>query len=282
MPETPTPLPFDPVRLARLECRRQAVGVGEIADVAEPILGGLMCYTAPGSWTNQAMGIGLDGPADGDQVDRLIDFYVSRGQEPRVEVCPYADESLTALLLDRGFGIAEFEHVMVRRSDAGLGGLEKTPAGIRVRRVDASDDTDVETWVRVSSSGFLEPGSDREPVFLESSRRVARHPRTAAFIAEVDDRPVGAGAMEIADPFGDGRLACLFAASVLPEYRGRGVQQTLMAARVRHARSEDAPFTFIHCRPGIPTERNARRLGFETLYTAAVMVMRRAGLALSV
>lgn len=276
-----TPL-FDAVRLARLECRRQAVGVGEVAEIAEPILGGTMCYTAPGSWTNQAMGLAMDGPADDAEIDRFVDFYVSRGQEPRIEVCPYAHDTLLESLLARGFGIAEFEQVMVRRSEALPGDLEPAPPGIRVRRIDAADASDVETWVRVSSSGFVEPRSEREGVFFESSRRVARHPRTAAFIAELEGQPVGAGAMEIADPFGDGRVACLFAASVLPRYRRRGVQQALIAARVRHAWANDAPFTIIHCKPGIPTERNARRLGFETLYTAVALVMRRDGLALSV
>lgn len=256
--------------------------MSEIAAIAEPILGGMMCYTAPGSWTNQAMGTAMDGPIDDAEIDRIMDFYVSKGQEPRIEVCPYAHDTLLESLLTRGFGVAEFEHVMVRRSEARPESSRPGPSGIGIRRIDAGDAMDVESWVRVSSSGFLEPGSEREEVFFESSRRVARHPRTAAFVAEVDGRAVGAGAMEVADPFGDDRIACLFAASVLPEYRRRGVQQSLIAARIRHAGNCGAAFTFIHCKPGIPTERNARRLGFETLYTAVAMVMRRDGLARSV
>ena len=279
MPPAPPTDPIDAPALARLECRRQAVGVAEIADLAEPILGGLMCYTAPGSWTNQAMGVGLDGPADAGEIDRLIDFYVSRGQEPRVEVCPYADGTLIELLLERGFGIAEFENVLVI---TGSPVLPPVPEGLSVRRIDPDCSEDLDAWVRVSSSGFIEPGAANEAVFLESSRRVVLHPRTSAFVAETQGRIVGAGAMEIARPFGGESVACLFAASVLPEHRRRGVQQALIAARIDHARRHDCVATFIHAKPGIPTERNARRLGFQNLYTAVALVMRREGLARSV
>jgi GNAT superfamily N-acetyltransferase len=261
MPLPPPADPIDAPALARLECRRQAVGVAEIADLAEPILGGLMCYTAPGSWTNQAMGVGLDGPADAGEVDRLIDFYVSRGQEPRVEVCPYAHDTLINLLLKRGFGIAEFENVLVI---TGSPVHPPVPEGLSVRRIDPDCSEDLDAWVRVSSSG------------------VALHPRTSAFVAETQGRIVGAGAMEIARPFGSEAVACLFAASVLPEHRRGGVQQALIAARIDHARRHGCVATFIHAKPGIPTERNARRLGFQNLYTAVALVMRREGLARSV
>tara|TARA_R110000782_G_scaffold259836_2_gene350605 strand:+ start:1959 stop:2798 length:840 start_codon:yes stop_codon:yes gene_type:complete len=279
MPGHANPGPIDAPRLARLECRRQAVGVAEIARTAEPVLGGLMCYSGPGSWTNQAMGVGLDGPATAAEVDRLIDFYVSRGQEPRVEVCPYADESLIGLLLDRGFGIAEFENVMLLTGTVRTESVKEPPT---IRAIDPRDPAEVAAWTRVSASGFVEPGSGAEAVFMESLMRVTAHPRTAAFVAERNGDIVGAAAMEVAKPFGDETVACLFAASVLPEHRRSGVQQALIAARVAHARKAGSVATFIHTKPGIPTERNARRLGFENLYTAVALVMRRAGLARSV
>ncbi|MCC5823932.1 MAG: GNAT family N-acetyltransferase [Phycisphaerales bacterium] len=277
---------IDPARLALLESRRQAVGVAEIADTAEPILGGTMCYTAPGSWTNQAMGLALDHAIAHEEIeqetDHFVDFYVARGQEPRIELCPFAHDAFIAALAARGFTLVEFETVMARPLNALDPTAPAVPAGVTIRRIDPHDPAESAEWIRVSNAGFLEPGDPKELVFTESSRRVITHPRSAAFVAEQDGRVIGAGAMEIADPFGDEPIACLFAAAVLPEHRRRGVQQTLIAARTEHARRAGATHAFIHAKPGIPTERNARRLGFETVYTNAVLVMRRDGLARSV
>lgn len=279
------PVP-DAAHLARIESRRQAEGVAEIAGVAEPILGGTMCYTAPGSWTNQAMGLALDPGLTVDEIeretDRFIDFYVSRGQEPRVELCPFAHDAFIAALAARNFTLVEFETVMARPLSAAEPVIPAPPAGVTLRRIDPHDPAQAETWIRVSNSGFIAPDDPREPVFSESSRRVITHPRNAAFVAEEGNQTIGAGAMEIANPFGDESIACLFAASVLPEHRRRGVQLALMAARAEHARRAGATHALIHAKPGIPTERNARRLGFQTLYTNAVLVMRRPDLARSV
>ncbi len=292
----PTPTPTTPIsfrvpapdaaHLARIESRRQAEGVAEIAGIAEPILGGTMCYTAPGSWTNQAMGLALDPSLTAAEIeretDRFIDFYVSRGQEPRVELCPFAHDAFIAALAARNFTLIEFETVMARPLSAADPVIPAPPRGVTLRRIDPRDPAQAEAWIRVSNSGFITPDDPREPVFSESSRRVIIHPRNAAFIALEDNQVIGAGAVEIADPFDEESIACLFAASVLPEHRRRGVQLALIALRAEYARRAGATHALIHAKPGIPTERNARRLGFQTLYTNAVLVMRRPDLARSV
>src|SRR4051812_1780931 len=91
---------LDIAEVARLEELRQALGVATIADLSEPIAGGLMCFSGIGSRANQAMGLGMNGPIDVAEIDRLIGFYEGRGVEPRIEVCPLADESLVRGLAD--------------------------------------------------------------------------------------------------------------------------------------------------------------------------------------
>ena len=68
--------------VARLEEHCQARGIAEIAGESESIAGGWMCYTDPGSWSNQASGLAMDGPISDEALDRLVDFYVRmlRGQ----------------------------------------------------------------------------------------------------------------------------------------------------------------------------------------------------------
>ena len=66
---------------------------------------------------------------------------------------------------------------------------------------------------------------------------------------------------------------------VRPAFRGRGIQQALIAVRLGRARERGCTIACIHSRPGIPTERNAARLGFALAYHKVVLVRPGPGLA---
>ena len=70
----------------------------------------------------------------------------------------------------------------------------------------------------------------------------------------------------------------LFGTSVLPAFRRRGIQQALIAARLGRALSLRADLASITSHPGIPTERNAARLGFQLAFVRSVLVKRGPGL----
>ena len=272
--------PLAPIDIARLEDHRQARAVAEIARESEPIMGGHMCRDAPGSWCNQASAIGLSGPVTSAEVDRLIDYYVSAGIEPRVELCPFADESLVHELRDHGFTLRQFENVLYLplQEPAALDHLPQTfPEGVTIEVVNRDDEDQVETFVRASSAGFFPEGEPIPEHFYDSMRRVVHHPRSMSYLALLEGQPVGGGGAEVADI--DGRLtACLFGVSVLPHARRRGIQQALIATRVRDAKDRDARIACIGSKPGIPTERNAARLGFRVAYTKAVLALAGDGL----
>jgi GNAT superfamily N-acetyltransferase len=65
---------------------------------------------------------------------------------------------------------------------------------------------------------------------------------------------------------------------VLPEFRRRGIQQALIAARLNYAAARGARLATIGSKPGAGTERNVRRMGFATAYTKPVMVRPGPGL----
>lgn len=77
---------------------------------------------------------------------------------------------------------------------------------------------------------------------------------------------------------GGGRVVAMFGASVLPTFRNRGVQQALIAARLNHGIEHGATMSSIGSKPGIPTERNARRMGFQLAYTKVHVVKPGPGL----
>src|SRR5690606_19368448 len=100
MPATPS---FGLAEIAWLEERRQARMLADVAPLVRPFAGGVMAFHEPGSWQNQATGVGLAGPVDAAEIAELIEFYESRGVEPRIELSPFADETLIAGLGERGF-----------------------------------------------------------------------------------------------------------------------------------------------------------------------------------
>ncbi|MFT5684674.1 MAG: hypothetical protein ACI8RZ_005618, partial [Myxococcota bacterium] len=65
--------------IARIEEKRQASGIADIAGESVPLAGGFLCYTAPGSWSNQACGLAMGQAITDAELDLLVDFYVQRG-----------------------------------------------------------------------------------------------------------------------------------------------------------------------------------------------------------
>lgn len=89
--------------------------------------------------------------------------------------------------------------------------------------------------------------------------RAAHHHR---FVAEVDGRAVGAGSLHVHH-----QLGWLRAGSVLPQFRGRGVQRALIAARADHARRIGCDLIGASTIEDGASARNVERLGFRRVAT---------------
>lgn len=286
---------------ARAEEARQARALSEIADAARPFAGGIAGRSTPGGWSNTAVGMGLNGPVTQEEVDAIVAWYEEAGIEPRFEVCPFADASLlVALEMHRCVPLV-FENTFFRTLAKGdrVAPLVQPPPGLRVERVDPTDAAAVRRYSAVSMSGFYPEGTTPGEEDFAISARVVQHPRTIAFLATIDGEPAGAGAGAVSEPLdaacgaqlgsataaaseasggSGGRVLAMFGASVLPKFRNKGVQQALMAARLNHGIDRGAGVASIGSKPGIPTERNARRMGFQLAYTKVHVVKPGQGL----
>lgn len=268
---------------ARAEEARQAKALAEIADAARPFAGGIAGRSTPGSWSNTSVGMGLKGPVTQDEVDEVVAWFAEAGIEPRFEVCPFADASLLAALETHGCVPLVFENTFFRAlsSNERVTPLVQTPAGLRVTRVDPNDAAAVRQYSAIAMSGFIPEGQSPSEDDFALSARVVAHPRTVAMLATIDGEPAGAGAGEVSEAMeglGGARVVAMFGASVLPRFRNRGVQQALMAARLNHGIEHGAMMASIGAKPGIATERNARRMGFELAYTKVHVVKPGPGL----
>ena len=261
--------------VARFEESRLGLGIGEVARERMSIGGGWAARDIPGTWANSSAGLALDGPVSAEEIDRLVAWYEEVGVEPRVEVCPYADASLLRELARAGFVVQSFEHALYREI-GGESTIETThpaPPHLEIRVVDPSDPASTEDFARTVVAGFAAPERTPREIDVDLAARCAVHPRSVNIVARLDGRSVGAGSMEL-----HGHLVALYGLSVLPDHRRRGIQQAMIAARLRIARERGCTLATITGPPGAGTERNVRRMGFQVAYTRAIMVRPGPGL----
>jgi GNAT superfamily N-acetyltransferase len=89
------------------------------------------------------------------------------------------------------------------------------------------------------------------------------------FIARVDNKIAGSAALASIKT-SDGGVAHLYLDSTLPGYRGRGVQQALIQARLREALRRGLSLATTIARVGDGSARNAERAGLRIAYTTSI------------
>jgi GNAT superfamily N-acetyltransferase len=169
------------------------------------------------------------------------------------------------------------EYAAADRDLCGASTPSPLAAGIEVGRLDPADEKGVWEYAAAVARGFVADGSEPEAADVSLTARVVRTQHVSAYAARAEGRIVGGGAIEV-PPGGGAKATALFALSVLPAYRRKGVQQALIAARLRAGAEAGGTVATISALPGVATERNARRMGFQVAYTKAVMVRPGEGL----
>jgi MOSC domain-containing protein YiiM/GNAT superfamily N-acetyltransferase len=129
---------------------------------------------------------------------------------------------------------------------------DRTPDGVTVRQL-ARDEHGAWADVIVRAADLPGPVGDAWRL-LEP--RFALAPHDHRFVAEVDGRVVGTGGLHTHHQVG-----WLRAGTVLPEYRGRGIQRALIAARVRRAQELGCELVGASANQGGSSARNVRRAG---------------------
>jgi len=263
--------------LARRVEAHAASAMALLARESAPVASGRVSFDGADSYLNKACGFGPDHRFAEEDVAAIEGFFTARGIEPRVELASYVDPGALALFAARGFVLVELETVLVRslppEEDLRARLAHGWPRGLAVDRIDPADPAALERYAHASAQGFVEPGEPVTAPLLAFTRAVAVQPSFDCFLAWIDGRPVGGGAADTRDG-----IVALLGASVAHDARGRGVQQALMVARMERGRARGATLAAIACLPGIPTERNALRLGFRVAYTRAVLVKHGPGL----
>ncbi len=231
---------------------------------AIPVMGGTAIYAGVESPATQAFALGLHGAVTAAELDEMEEFYRSRGAAVNIELCPLADASLISLLNERGYRVLEFSQVLVRK----LNEADKNFTGSSALQVWQTKPEEAETWGRTVARGFMENG-DIPDFLLEMVTTSAGMPATTRFLAEVDGQIAGGGGATIHEG-----VASLWGASTLSAFRQRGVQTTLMQARLAFAVNAGCDLAMVTTMPGTISYRNAERQGFRVVYTRCKLTKR--------
>lgn len=207
---------------------------------------------------NHVSGYGSFGEASQRSIDAVLRHYERVGSVARFEVIvPGLSSAALRLLRRNGFrDVATAFQCHVRTS-------ARPPRahaidGLTIQRVRARNAQD---YTRLAARGFGEHRNRIGQVFERGwIRQIKRDPRVAAFIGSVDGTPAATG-VTILRP----TIAGLYSGSVLPKYRGRGIQNATIAARVAHGWARGLRTFYSWTDPESPSAHNLRDEGFRTL-----------------
>ena len=226
---------------------------------AETVAGGVAFFGGKNYPSNQIVGMGLYGAVTADDLDRVEHFFRSRDVPSTIVVSPLSDMSLPALLGERGYRIAEFNSVLIKRISPNE--PFEPPAGIVIERVTPQT---ARPWMHSIAKGFSQEITVDEEVF----GGFAALPGALAFLARIDGEAVGGCGGRIIP---EARIAALFGTATLPEFRQRGVQSALIALRLHEASKAGCEYAVVSTNPGSGSQRNMERRGFRVAYTKVVM-----------
>ena len=231
----------------------------------EEIAGGYAVFAGVDSPVTQAIGVGLNGEVSDPELDRLQDFFFSRGAAAAVELCPLVDMSLDDRFAKRGFHLLEVSDVLFRKLSMPDDAADAMPAGVSVRRA-VSEEANL--WAETVAQGFAEhypvtqAGLDVMGGFFPRSGDEA-----ACFLAFVNGTVAGGAALSAR-----GGVCGLFGASTLPAFRRRGVQSALMSARLAWATERGCDLAVSIAQPGSASHRNIERRSFRVAYTRTKLI----------
>ena len=238
-----------------LACRLEAAEAAFGAELTEDriwVAGGCAASLGPGSPLTHALGMGMNGPVEPADFDKLEAFYSERGAAPNIDLCPLADISMIELIGARGYRPVEFNNVLVRPiTDEDSGGSLPDRAH------------DCEQWALTMSRCFF--GEENIPdELMVASRALFNAKSSSSFlIGDV----AGCGFMIQAG------LATFYADGTRTMARGRGLQSALIRARIALSAELGCDLATASTLPGSQSQRNYERAGFRVAYTKIAFEM---------
>jgi GNAT superfamily N-acetyltransferase len=214
-------------------------------------------FDGVGAPTTQTFGLGMYEELTSAALDEIERFFQERGAEVMHEVSPLAGAATLDLLCARGYRPFEISNVMYRPVEEPV--KASAGAGIRVRVIDAAE---AQMWSEVSARGWTHEHPELEAFVKEMGAVIAAREQSPCFLAEIDGVAGAAGVLILHEG-----VALFGGATTVPEMRRRGLQASLLEARMRYAFEHGCDLAMMVAEAGSNSQRNAERKGFRVAYT---------------
>ncbi|WP_164689236.1 GNAT family N-acetyltransferase [Herpetosiphon llansteffanensis] len=217
------------------------------------------CYTGPDLPINRAVGAGSQQQWDAKLFGKLAAFYHQRQLPVSLELTPFCDPSLQALLalgnyrISRWWSVLAFD--MLRYTPFSLSSVQSRIIAAEQRHL----------WVEA----MTERGQS-SPMGITMANAAAARSDSQLFGAWLDDELIGCGALSI-----NAEVATLFSTFVSPAWRRRGAQTSLIAARLAHAQAQGCRWATVLTISGSDSQRIVTRAGFKLAYNKVTLEEQR-------
>lgn len=235
-----------------------------------PIGSGLAVWAGAGSPLDKVVGVGIDSAFEDRELDAVEQAFAERDAPVQFEVSTLADPAVVERLTRRGYVLKGFENVL------GLplapGRAARLADGVEVRDIGPKE---FEAWLNLVVDGFAAPDTQGIASHEEFPRDAVEHAMrdlTSASgfvcaIASVDGTPAGGASLRRSQG-----IAQLCGAATLPAFRRRGVQGSLLSARLASSAAAGCDLAVVTTQPGSKSQQNVQKLGFALLYARAILV----------
>lgn len=224
---------------------------------AKELDGGALIAFGPGRYVNRAIGVGFGGTAAMEIVDGLNGFYGDRGMSPSLELSPLADAELLQALTADGYVLERFRNVYAHD----LSGVAAAGREVIVSLAQSTADDR-----RRILSGNAYDGTDARRISDEFCDALAHVDGKHDFVAMLDGMTAACGTLTVIDDIG-----WIGGAATLEAHQGKGLQSALVNHRLRLASELGCDLVAATALPEGRSAQNLVRLGFQLLYTQAVL-----------
>lgn len=226
----------------------------------------IRCPPEPDGKMNHTVGLGMYGPVTRSEL-LAIEREPPDGT-PEIYMCEYAHGSAWALLRDEGYdGIRSISHFVRDLRQAMT--IQQDAEDVIITTVPLQKTAD---FIAASVDGFRD--GDRRPSLLALLAESAAHRTgtdTTLFFATVKGSLAGCAALACMAVDDDGtKIGNLYIDSTLPAFRGQGVHQALLRARLQAAKEAGCRYVIATARVGSGSARNIQKAGLERLFDSRI------------
>ncbi|MFI4962875.1 MAG: GNAT family N-acetyltransferase [Legionellales bacterium] len=225
------------------------------------INGGAACFSGFDSYLSQVVGWGFATKPKQyrSEIQNIESFYKGLGHtRVDIEICPFVGNYLIEFLSERGYKVSEVNNVSALD-------LKTLSLG-----TDCSVDTIVKPvaidglaeWAKVVAHGFEYPKARIQFAHYAGAKGVG------VFGAYVNGMLVGGALVAI-----HGAVCDLGVTSILPAFRGRGLQKKLLIARLNYAKEQGLELATVTTEPATISDLNVQKVGFHCAYTRIKMTL---------